>query len=72
MVNVRLDTLPRDQPWSVVGWRFVCKVCGLAGSVMQVLAAKVPAPAVWLLGPFGSGPRNHFPHRRNIPETNPA
>jgi hypothetical protein len=33
MVNVRLDTLPQDQPWSVVGWRFVCRECGAAGSV---------------------------------------
>jgi len=33
MVDVRLDSLPQDQPWSVVGWCFVCKVCGYAGSV---------------------------------------
>ena len=33
MVDVRLDPLPHDQPWSVVGWRFVCKACGAAGSV---------------------------------------
>ena len=33
MVDVRLDTLPQDLPWSVVGWRFVCKQCGAAGSV---------------------------------------
>jgi len=33
MVDVRLDTLPQDQPWSVVGWRFVCKACGYAVSV---------------------------------------
>jgi len=32
MVDVRLDSLPQDQPWSVVGWRFVCKAC-YAGSV---------------------------------------
>jgi hypothetical protein len=33
MVNVRLDTLPQDQPWSIVGWRFMCKQCGTAGLV---------------------------------------
>jgi hypothetical protein len=33
MVDVRLDALPQDQPWSVVGWRFICKECGTAGSV---------------------------------------
>jgi hypothetical protein len=33
MVDVRLDTLPQDQPWSRVGWCFVCKQCGAAGSV---------------------------------------
>jgi len=33
MVDVRLDTLPQDQPWSVVGRRLVCKQCGIAGSV---------------------------------------
>ena len=33
MVDVRLDTLPQDQPWSVVGRRLVCKQCGTAGSV---------------------------------------
>jgi len=33
MVDVRLDTLPQNQPWSVVGRRFVCKQCGAAGSV---------------------------------------
>lgn len=27
MVDVRLDTLPQDQPSSRVGWRFVCKPC---------------------------------------------
>ena len=32
-VDVRLDTLPQDQPWSVVGWCFVCEACGYAGSV---------------------------------------
>ena len=33
MVDVRLDTLPQDQPWSVVGGRLVRKQCGIAGSV---------------------------------------
>jgi hypothetical protein len=33
MVDVRLDTLPQDQRWSVVGRRLVCKDCGVAGSV---------------------------------------
>ena len=33
MVDIRLDTLPQDQPWSVVGRRLVCKQCGAAGSV---------------------------------------
>jgi hypothetical protein len=32
-IHRHLDTLPQDQPWSVVGWRFVCKQCGAAGSV---------------------------------------
>jgi hypothetical protein len=32
-VDVRLDALPQDQPWSRVGWRFVCKICGVGGSV---------------------------------------
>jgi hypothetical protein len=29
MIDVPLDSLPQDQPWS----RFVCKVCGAGGSV---------------------------------------
>lgn len=33
LVDVRLDTLPQDQPWSVAGRRFVCKECGTAGSM---------------------------------------
>ena len=33
MVDVRLGDLPQDQPWSRVGWRLVCKVCGVAGAV---------------------------------------
>ena len=28
MVNVRLDTLPQDLPWSAIGRRLVCKQCG--------------------------------------------
>jgi hypothetical protein len=33
MVDVRLNTLPHDQPWSRVGLRLVCSACGAAGSV---------------------------------------
>ena len=33
LVDVRLDTLPQDLPWSTIGWRLVCKECGTAGSV---------------------------------------
>src|SRR5437879_1448885 len=33
MVDVRLETLPQDLPWSTIGWRLVCKECGTAGSV---------------------------------------
>jgi hypothetical protein len=32
-VDVRLDALPQDRPWSRVGWAMVCKECGAAGSV---------------------------------------
>ncbi|MBR0884780.1 hypothetical protein ABIF65_007086 [Bradyrhizobium japonicum] len=32
-VDFPLDTLPQNRPWSRVGWRFVCKVCGAAGAV---------------------------------------
>jgi hypothetical protein len=32
-VDVRLDTLPQDRPWSTIGWRLVCKECGSARSV---------------------------------------
>ncbi|MCK1551248.1 hypothetical protein IVB11_19865 [Bradyrhizobium sp. 177] len=28
MVDVRLDALPQDQPWSRVGLRLVCSACG--------------------------------------------
>jgi hypothetical protein len=33
MVDVRLDTLPQDLPWSKIGRRLVCKECGVEGSV---------------------------------------
>jgi len=33
MVDVRLDTLPQDLPWSAIARRLVCKECGTAGSV---------------------------------------
>jgi hypothetical protein len=33
MVDVRLDTLPQDLPWSRIGPRLVCKQCGVKGSV---------------------------------------
>jgi len=33
MVDVRLDTLPQDQPWSVVARRLVRTACGTVGSV---------------------------------------
>ncbi|WP_176731424.1 hypothetical protein [Bradyrhizobium elkanii] len=33
MVDVRLDMLPQDRPWSRVGWCLVCKECGAAGAV---------------------------------------
>ncbi len=33
IVDVRLDILPQDQPWSRVSWRLVCRKCGGAGSV---------------------------------------
>ena len=33
MVDVRLDALPQDLPWSTIGRRLVCKECGTAGSV---------------------------------------
>ena len=33
MVDVRLETLPQDLPWSTIGRRLVCKNCGAAGSV---------------------------------------
>ncbi|MET4607565.1 hypothetical protein ABIB90_007069 [Bradyrhizobium sp. JR4.1] len=35
-VDVRLETLPQDQPWSSVGLRMVCSACGAAGSVHNV------------------------------------
>ena len=33
MVDVRLDTLPQNLPWSKIGRRLVCNECGTAGSV---------------------------------------
>jgi hypothetical protein len=33
MVDVRLDALPQDLPWSTIGRRLTCKECGTAGSV---------------------------------------
>jgi hypothetical protein len=33
LVDVRLDTLPQDRPWSRIGWCLVCSDCGAAGSV---------------------------------------
>jgi hypothetical protein len=33
MVDVRLDALPQDLPWSTIARRLVCKECGVAGSV---------------------------------------
>src|SRR6266487_7139416 len=33
MVDVGLDALREDQPWSRMNWRLVCRQSGLAGSV---------------------------------------
>ncbi len=33
VVDVRLDTFPCDQPWSIVGRRLVCGKCGTPGTV---------------------------------------
>jgi hypothetical protein len=33
MVDVGLDALPQDLPWSRIGRRLVCKECGVKGSV---------------------------------------
>jgi hypothetical protein len=33
MVDVPLNTLPQDLPWSAIARRLVCKECGTAGSV---------------------------------------
>jgi hypothetical protein len=33
MVDVRLDTLPLDEPWSQVGWPLVCTDCGTPATV---------------------------------------
>lgn len=32
MVDVRLDTLPQDRPWSRMGRSLVCKACGAGAS----------------------------------------
>jgi len=32
-VDIRLDTLPRDLSWTVLGPRMVCRQCGTVGSV---------------------------------------
>ena len=49
MVDVRLDTLPQDLPWSTIGRRLVCKECGAAGSVNFVAnwhdTTAVPLPS---------------------------
>jgi hypothetical protein len=53
MVDVRLDTLPQDLPWSAIARRLVCKECGTAGSVNIVpnwhdrTAAAVPFTRHW-------------------------
>jgi hypothetical protein len=33
MVDVSLDTLPQDRPWSRIGWCLLCTECGASGSV---------------------------------------
>ena len=53
MVDVRLDSLPQDLPWSTIGRRLVCKQCRTAGSVHIVpnwhdrTAAAVPFTKHW-------------------------
>jgi hypothetical protein len=53
MVDVRLDILPQDLPWSTIGRRLVCKECGTAGSVNIVpnwhdrVGAAVPFTKHW-------------------------
>jgi hypothetical protein len=53
MVDVRLDTLPQNLPWSTIGARLVFKQCGTAGSVNIVpnwydrTAAPVPFTRQW-------------------------
>lgn len=32
-IDVRLDTLPQELPWSAIARRLVCKECATAGSV---------------------------------------
>jgi hypothetical protein len=53
MVDVRLDTLPQDLPWSAICRLLVCKECGATGSVNIVsnwhdrTAAPVPFTRQW-------------------------
>ena len=53
MVDVRLDTLPQDLPWSKIDPRLVCKECGTAGSVNIVpnwhdrVASAIPFTKHW-------------------------
>ena len=44
MVDVRLDALPQDLPWSTIGSRLVCKECGIAGSVHIVPTGMTGSP----------------------------
>jgi hypothetical protein len=39
MIDVRLDTLPQDLPWSTIGRRLVCKECGAAELVRRRVRA---------------------------------
>jgi len=53
MVDVRLDPLPQDLPWSTISRRLVCKQCGAAGPVHIVpnwharTSAPVPFTRHW-------------------------
>jgi hypothetical protein len=44
MIDVRLDTLPQDLPWSTIGRRLVCKECGAAELVRRRVRALGGAP----------------------------
>lgn len=54
MVDVRLDSLPQDQPWLVVGRRLVCKQCGAAAAVnivpnwLDMVRAAIPFTRQWI------------------------